>query len=203
MGRVGAVVTARKEKLATFTVKVLEGCKLIPAKIVVFCAKSEGWHSDVLRDTAQANLIVVVVHIFIAIHFGINVLINVIEPGLVLRQSITQFFEVFLRHERFELWQLFFNDSSIKTHSNDPLVEAIVVFIEELMASFDTPRSRIEASSVNDCTRSLACMSKVEAQDVSSETDSICIHASASLTSLRVLNVFLVDVFKSEFTIFP
>ena len=71
------------------------------------------------------------------------------------------------------------------------------------MACFDTPWGRIEASSVNDCTRSLACMTEVEAQDVSSETDSICIHAGASFASLRVLNVFLVDVFKSEFTIFP
>ena len=49
-------------------------------------------------------MVIVSLHIFVAEHFDVDMLINVIETSLICVQRVAKLREVILAHEWFELW---------------------------------------------------------------------------------------------------
>ena len=95
----------------------------------------------------EAHVLIIFCHIFVAEHFDVDVLINVVKTCRVSVKSVAELLVIFLVHQWLEFGQLICPNVIIEREADDFLVETEEVFVEVLVPFFDAPRSR-----VNRCT---------------------------------------------------
>ena len=110
--------------------------KLVQAYWVVFGVKSECWNSDLLDIFFDADIVVQILLVFVAVHLDIDMLFNMAQTRFVLIESMSEVFVVLLRHYFFDVRQLIFLYVVVQVDPNKIVVETVEVAAE----NGNTPR---------------------------------------------------------------
>ena len=110
--------------------------ELVQADWVVFGVKCECWYSDLLYIFFDADIVVQILLVFVAVHLDIDMLFNMAQTRFVLFKSMSEVFVVLLRHYFFDVRQLIFLYVVVQVDPNKIVVETVEVAAE----NGNTPR---------------------------------------------------------------
>lgn len=124
-----------------------------------------------------------------AIHFAVDVLVDVIKACLIRLKLMAKLVEVFLRHECLKRRQLLLLDQTVEVEADNLLVQAVKVFIEKAAAILSTPGRREKTNAVEALLGMLASLAEVQTKNVGAKADSVSVETSAGFARLWIAHV--------------
>ena len=200
-------VTSRRgtcqENGATFSLNLIKWRVFVFTELIIDGSESEKRNSDVLRKVIYTHMFIIIIHILISEHLDIDVLVDVVQPSLILFENSAQLLIFFLLHHAFELGKLILSNVFVKSHTNDPLVDSIKVCVEEVMAFLYAPWRGVNSCSIKHHACLFPSFTKVHTQNISAKACTEAVEACAFDISVWITHVLFMHILYCGLNVFP
>jgi hypothetical protein len=176
------------------------GAEFVRAELIIFGGERKRRHFDIWDSSSETNLFVVVKLVLELQHWGVQILVNLIQAGLVRFQSNFDTAVFFLADILTKLRDVLIQNGFVQTQPDNVLVDTKKALHEFFLAIQTVPWSRVKTSSIKEGVASVR--NEVETEDLGSQAAAIAVETGAFLPRILIPNVLPVHVLYGDSRVF-